>query len=221
MTGQSGPREPKPNCRLCPRLGKLRSECRRHHPEWHNGPVPAFGPITSRLLIVGLAPGLRGANRTGRPFTGDAAGGYLFQMLIRHGFADGQYDDDANDNLTLQNVRITNAVRCLPPDNKPVAAEINACRRFLRAELSAMPHLNTILTLGKLAHDATLRALGIKVSDHPFTHAGDWRIRFAGADLRLVSSYHCSRYNTQTGRLTDEMFSDIFRMIRNQQTRDG
>ena len=207
------PSEPKPNCRLCPRLGKLRAACRVNHPDWHNGPVSAFGPLDARLLIVGLAPGLRGANRTGRPFTGDAAGGFLFQMLITYGFASGHYDNDAQDNLALREARITNAVRCLPPDNKPVAAEINACRRFLKAEISAMPRLDTILTLGKHAHDATLRGLGLKIADHPFSHAGDWQTENGGRNIRLVSSYHCSRYNTQTGRLTEEMFSNIFRML--------
>ena len=214
MTGGNSPNEPAPNCRLCPRLVKLRTKCRRNHPDWHNSPVSAFGRLDSRLLIVGLAPGLRGANRTGRPFTGDAAGGYLFQMLIQHGFASGHYDNDAQDDLALQDTRITNAVRCLPPENKPVAAEINACRRFLKAEMSAMPRLGSILTLGKLAHDATLRALDVKVSAYPFRHAGDWQIDAGGRKIRLISSYHCSRYNTQTGRLTDDMFSHIFKILR-------
>lgn len=208
------PKEPGANCRRCPRLGNLRRACRKDYPDWHNGPVHAFGPLDAQLLIVGLAPGLKGANRTGRPFTGDAAGGYLFSMLAKYGFANGEYDDDADDDLRLNGVRITNAVRCLPPENKPVAAEINACRPFLHAELSAMEKLSCVLTLGKLAHDATLRTLGLRVADHPFAHGAEWRIDLGKRHIRLISSYHCSRYNTQTGRLTDQMFSDIFRKIR-------
>ena len=207
------PRQPAPNCRRCPRLVALRKVCATAEPEWHNAPVAGFGPLDASLLIMGLAPGRRGANRTGRPFTGDAAGGYLFDMLIRFDLASGSYRDDGRDDITLHDVRISNVVRCLPPDNKPVAAEINACRSFLKAEIGAMPALQTILTLGRVAHDSTCRALGLRPADVPFGHGACWSGNVAGRSLRIVSSYHCSRYNTQTGRLTDAMFADIFRIV--------
>lgn len=162
---------------------------------------------------MGLAPGRRGANRTGRPFTGDAAGGYLFDMLVRFNLASGSYDDDGHDDISLQNTRISNVVRCLPPDNKPVATEINTCRSFLVAEIDAMQNLGTILTLGRIAHDTTCRALGLRTADAPFRHGASWTGMIGNRRLRIVSSYHCSRYNTQTGRLTDAMFTEIFRMI--------
>ena len=162
---------------------------------------------------MGLAPGRRGANRTGRPFTGDAAGGYLFDMLIRFGLASGRYRDDGMDDIKLHGTRISNVVRCLPPDNKPVAAEINACRSFLKAEIAAMPNLHTILTLGRAAHGSTCRALGLRPAHVPFGHGAIWQGHVEAHPLRIVSSYHCSRYNTQTGRLTDSMFSDIFRIV--------
>jgi uracil-DNA glycosylase family 4 len=204
---------PPTNCAHCPRLVDLRQTCQQQHPSWHNAPVTSLGDIAARILIVGLAPGLRGANRTGRPFTGDAAGGYLFAMLRRFGLATGDYHRDGDDDIRLVGVRITNAVRCLPPENKPVAAEINACRPFLVAEIAAMPELKTIVTLGRLAHDATLRGMGIRPSAVPFGHANDQAIDVQGRMIRIVSSYHCSRYNTQTGRLTDEMFAEIFQMV--------
>ncbi len=196
----------------------LRQSCRRQKPSWHNAPVESFGDITARILIVGLAPGLRGANRTGRPFTGDSAGLYLFTMLRRFGLASGNYREDGDDDIQLADVRITNAVRCLPPANKPVAAEINACRPFLAAEIAAMPNLDIILTLGRLAHDATLRGIGQRPASVPFGHAKDRAIDLQGHVIRIISSYHCSRYNTQTGRLTDEMFAEIFQMITGPET---
>jgi uracil-DNA glycosylase family 4 len=204
---------PPPDCAQCKRLVELRHRCQQQEPSWHNAPVESLGAISARFLIVGLAPGLRGANRTGRPFTGDSAGGYLFAMLRRFGLATGDYRDDGNDDIQLIDVRITNAVRCLPPANKPVAAEINACQPYLAAEIAAMPHLDTILTLGRLAHDATLRGLGIRPSTMPFGHGASQTAITEQRQLTVVSSYHCSRYNTQTRRLTDEMFADIFRMI--------
>jgi len=204
---------PDADCQACPRLVALRNSCRADHPGWHNAPVPSLGALGSRLLIIGLAPGRQGANRTGRPFTGDAAGGYLFENLCRHGLATGTYHQDGDDDIRLRDVRITNAVRCLPPDNKPVAAEVNACRSFLAAEIGAMPKLDTILTLGRLAHDATCRSLGLRPAEVPFGHGRRWRGVADRRELRIVSSYHCSRYNTQTGRLTDAMFADIFREI--------
>lgn len=175
--------------------------------------MESLGDMSARILIVGLAPGLRGANRTGRPFTGDSAGGYLFAMLRRFGLATGDYHDDGDDDIRLVDIRITNAVRCLPPANKPVAAEINACRPYLEAEIAAMPKLDTIVTLGRLAHDATLRGFGLRPSSVPFGHAHDQTIDANGRMIRIVSSYHCSRYNTQTRRLTDAMFAAIFRMV--------
>ena len=204
---------PAPDCAHCPRLVDLRQTCQRQHPSWHNAPVTSFGDITARILIVGLAPGLRGANRTGRPFTGDAAGGYLFAMLQRFGLATGSYQEAGDDDIRLVGVRITNAVRCLPPTNKPVAAEVNNCRPYLAGEIAAMPDLDTIVTLGRLAHDATLRGLAIRPASMPFGHATSQVAETKGRSIRIVSSYHCSRYNTQTRRLTDEMFAKIFRMI--------
>ena len=207
---------PSADCSHCKRLVELRHRCRQQEPSWHNAPVESLGAISARILIVGLAPGLRGANRTGRPFTGDSAGGYLFAMLRRFGLAKGDYRDDGNDDIQLIDVRITNAVRCLPPANKPVAAEINACRPFLAAEINAMPRLDTILTMGRLAHDATLRGLGIRPTTLPFAHGASQTAVTDRGHLTVVSSYHCSRYNTQTRRLTDAMFADIFRMITGQ-----
>ena len=172
-----------------------------------------MGALDARILIIGLAPGLRGANRTGRPFTGDGAGGYLFDMLSRFELASGTYDADADDDITLHGVRITNAVRCLPPDNKPVASELANCRFFLRREIKAMPRLETIFALGKQAHDAALHCLGEKLSVHPFHHGGEHNVTHEGSRLRLVSSYHCSRYNTQTGRLTNAMFADVMEQL--------
>ena len=204
---------PSPDCARCKRLVDLRQTCRQKQPSWHNAPVSSLGDITAGTLIVGLAPGLRGANRTGRPFTGDSAGGYLFTMLRRFGLATGTYRDDGEDDIRLMDVRVTNAVRCLPPDNKPVAAEINACRPYLAAEIAAMSNLHTILTLGRLAHDATLRSLDTRPSAVPFGHASHRTVETHERTIRIVSSYHCSRYNTQTGRLTDSMFAEIFRII--------
>ncbi len=209
---------PPRDCAQCTRLVELRQSCRQREPSWHNAPVASFGDITARILIVGLAPGLRGANRTGRPFTGDSAGGYLFTMLRRFGLATGDYREDGDDDIRLAGVRITNAVRCLPPANKPVAAEIHACRPYLAAEIAAMPNLEIILTLGRLAHNATLRGIGWRPACVPFGHASDQAIDLQSRMIRIISSYHCSRYNTQTGRLTDEMFAEIFRMITGPET---
>ena len=204
--------EPSSDCRRCPRLVSLRRECRAAEPDWHNAPVEGYGSLDAWLLVIGLAPGRRGANRTGRPFTGDAAGGYLFDMLGRFDLASGTYQDDGDDDIRLHGTRITNVVRCLPPENKPVAAEVNACRAFLKAEIKAMPKLDTILTLGRVAHDSTCRTLGLRPAEVPFGHGHCWHGEAGGRPMRIVSSYHCSRYNTQTGRLTDEMFVDVFRL---------
>ena len=201
--------EPSPDCGLCPRLADFRAANRTAHPDFFNRPVPAFGPLNAEMLIVGLAPGLKGANRTGRPFTGDYAGDLLYPTLIKFGFAKGRFGADPDDGLTLQNCRITNAVRCVPPANKPVGAEVRACGEFLAAEIAAMPNLKTVLALGSLAHGAILASLGLRKSAYKFGHAADHLL----PGYRLVNSYHCSRYNTNTGRLTTEMFEDVFRLI--------
>ncbi len=213
--GMTDPTDPDRNCALCPRLHAFIAAQRELHPEWHNAPVETFcpedGPASVRLLIVGLAPGLRGANRTGRPFTGDFAGDLLYGTLSRFGFSRGSFAARPDDGVELVETAITNAVRCVPPENKPVGAEINTCRRFLSASIGAMPNLRAILTLGKIAHDSTVRALGERVSAHPFRHAG----RTQAGGLEVFSSYHCSRYNTNTGRLTEDMFTNVFKDIAN------
>jgi uracil-DNA glycosylase family 4 len=203
--------EPARDCPACARLVAFRQHHRSIEPDWHNAPVASFGPADARLLIVGLAPGLRGANRTGRPFTGDYAGELLYGSLIELGFAEGTYRADPADGLVLRDCRITNAVRCVPPENKPTPAEIATCRPFLAATIAGMPALTAVLALGRIAHDSTLAALGCKRSSFPFAHAGRAEIR---PGLTLYSSYHCSRYNTQTGRLTPEMFRAVLADIR-------
>ena len=195
------------DCQVCPRLSRYREENRAANPDWFNGAVPSFGDPDARLLIIGLAPGVTGANRTGRPFTGDWAGDLLYPTLAKFGLSRGVFAAHAQDGLELVNCMITNAVRCVPPQNKPTGAEVNACRPFLSAQIAALPQLRTLVTLGKIAHDSTLRALGARVSAHPFGHNLQYRI---GA-LSIRASYHCSRYNTNTGRLTAEMFEDVFR----------
>lgn len=195
---------------MCPRLVEFREEWRANEPAWHNAPVPAFGPIDAPLLIVGLAPGLRGANRTGRPFTGDYAGDLLYATLIEYGFARGPYAAHPEDGLTLTGARIVNAVRCVPPQNKPTPEEIRTCRRFLSAAIAEMPALKVIVTLGKIAHDSTLAALGQKASRLKFGHGVSDEV----GSVRLFASYHCSRYNTNTGVLTPEMFRSVFSAVR-------
>ena len=198
------------DCAKCPRLVAYRESSRAAQPSWHNAPVESAGPIGARLLIAGLAPGMKGANRTGRPFTGDFAGDLLFPTLVKYGFAEGTYGRAADDGLKIKDCRITNAVRCVPPQNKPVGAEVLACRPFLISEIGAMTKLRVILALGGIAHQAVLRTLGPKVSAHKFAH----RARFALADsLLLIDSYHCSRLNTNTGRLTEAMFHGVFEDI--------
>lgn len=196
--------EPRSDCTICPRLEQFRTDNRVLHPDFFNAPVPNFGADDARLLIVGLAPGLKGANRTGRPFTGDYAGDLLYDVLIHTGLARGCYDKRPDDGLVLQNCLITNAVRCVPPQNKPTPAEIRSCNGFLAATFDRMPNLRAILALGRIAHEATLRALGERPSGYRFAHGA---VHAAGV-LRVVNSYHCSRYNTQTGRLTRSMFID-------------
>ena len=198
------------DCPLCPRLVAYRAEARRQHPDWYNGAVASFGDDSARLLIVGLAPGIAGANRTGRPFTGDWAGDLLYPTLARFGFANDRFAADPDDGLALFDAMVTNAVRCVPPQNKPVGAEVNTCRGYLAARIAALPRLAHIVTLGRIAHDSTVRALGARPADHPFGHG---RTSQVGA-LGLSASYHCSRYNTNTGRLTPAMFEAVFAEVR-------
>jgi len=200
------PTEPPGNCPLCPRLADFRNDNKAAYPDFFNAPVPAFGTPSPKLLIVGLAPGLKGANCTGRPFTGDYAGDLLYPTLIKFGFAQGQYGANPKDGLSLVGARITNAVRCVPPANKPTTAEIRTCRPFLEKDIEAAPDLRAIVALGRVAHESVLTALGRKRSAHPFGHGAEHNL---GA-YRLFDSYHCSRYNTNTGRLTTEMFEAVF-----------
>jgi uracil-DNA glycosylase family 4 len=207
----AGSAAPGRDCPLCPRLAAFRATHRERSPDWHNAPVPSFGPADARVLIVGLAPGLRGANRTGRPFSGDYAGDLLYGTLIKFGFARGDYRADPGDGLELVDCRITNAVRCVPPENKPDTAEIAACRPFLVSEIAGLPRLRVLLALGSIAHGSTLAALGERRSRWPFAHAALHRLPNG---LVLTDSYHCSRYNTNTGKLTTAMFEDVFRKVR-------
>ena len=202
-----------PDCRACPRLADFLDEVRTRHPDYHARPVAPFGDPAPALLIVGLAPGLHGANRSGRPFTGDHAGILLYQTLHQFGYASAPQSVSADDGLQLTGCRITNAVKCLPPANKPEPAEIRECNHFLAAELAGLPAHASILALGQIAHQAVLRALGLKLKDYPFSHASDYRLPNG---RRLVSSYHCSRYNTQTRRLTPDMFAAVFTQIQTQ-----
>ena len=204
------PIEPDRDCPLCPRLASFREAARKREPEWFNSPVPPFGDAGGRLLIVGLAPGMQGANRTGRPFTGDYAGDLLYATLLEYGFAKGVYQARPDDGLTLVDCRIGNAVHCVPPQNKPLPAEINTCRPFLSATIKTMPRLAAIVALGRIAHETTLKALGIRGSAAPFAHGAAHQ---AGA-LRLYDSYHCSRYNTNTRVLTPDMFRSVFAKVR-------
>src|ERR1700734_3859795 len=198
--------EPGRDCPRCPRLVAFRETWRGREPDWFNAPVDSFGPADARLLIVGLAPGLRGANRTGRPFTGDYAGDLLYATLTEFGFARGDYQERADDGLELLDCRITNAVRCVPPENKPLPVEINTCRDFLAATLKEMTKLRVVVTLGRVAHETFVVANGAKRSAFPFGHGRSHAI----GGLPLFNSYHCSRYNTNTGVLTPQMFRDVF-----------
>jgi uracil-DNA glycosylase len=202
--------KPGRDCPRCPRLVAFRHTWREQEPEWFNAPVPSFGQIDARLLIVGLAPGLRGANRTGRPFTGDYAGDLLYQTLKDFGFAAGDYQARPDDGFTLLDCRITNAVRCVPPENKPTPQEITTCRDFLSQTIAEMPKLCAIVALGRVAHETVVRARSARRADHPFTHGG---VRAMG-EIVLFDSYHCSRYNTNTGVLTPQMFRDVFAKVR-------
>lgn len=198
--------EPSRDCPLCPRLVAFRNDNRARFPDWHNAPVPSWGDPVARLAIIGLAPGLRGANRTGRPFTGDYAGDLLYRTLLRLGLATGTYEARPDDTLRLTGAVIVNAVRCVPPQNRPTPAEISTCRRFLLGALDAHPQARAFLVLGRIAHDTLLSALGEKRSRFPFAHGAEHRL----SDGRsLFDSYHCSRLNTNTGVLTEAMFADV------------
>jgi len=200
------PLDPPKDCSKCPRLVAFRQANIDAHPDWYNAPVPAFGTHDCKLLIVGLAPGLQGANKTGRPFTGDYAGDVLYPTLIKFGWAKGTYDRRHDDGLKLKGCRITNAVRCVPPQNKPILTEKKACLSFLRNEIEGLPKLKTILTLGWIAHHAVLTALELKKSGYPFIHGAKHALPNG---LILTDSYHCSRYNLNTARLTKEMFESV------------
>ncbi len=204
--------EPGRDCPYCPRLANFRTKNRAAFPGWFNAPVPSFGDEGARLLVVGLAPGLRGANRTGRPFTGDHAGLLLYGTLLKYGFASGKYLEDVADGLRLHGCMITNAVRCVPPENKPEPGEINMCRQFLTQRMRVLPNLQAIVALGRIAHDSVLRALALKLSAFPFAHGASHNV--PGHAVRLFDSYHCSRYNTNTGMLTPAMFESVFKTVR-------
>lgn len=201
---------PDSNCQLCPRLVHFRNENKARFPEWHNGPVTSFGSTSSNLLIVGLAPGLRGANRTGRPFTGDAAGDLLYNTILSHGLAKGDFKASPADGIELINCRITNAVRCVPPQNRVTGLEMTTCLSFLKVEIALMKNLKVILALGAVAHSAILSAYNMKKSSSPFSHGARHNL---SCKLVLMDSYHCSRYNTNTGRLTPNMFNKVFQEV--------
>jgi uracil-DNA glycosylase len=198
------------SCRRCTRLSRFLARVRAEHPGYHCAPVPPFGDAAARLVIVGLAPGMHGANATGRPFTGDYAGILLYDTLHAYGYASSPLSRSADDPLTLSGCRITNAVKCLPPENKPTPGEVRACNDFLAADLAALPAGGAILALGRIAHDATLAAVGARRSAHPFAHAARHELP---SGVTMFDSYHCSRYNTNTGRLTAPMFRAVFDAI--------
>ncbi|MEM1049477.1 MAG: uracil-DNA glycosylase [Pseudomonadota bacterium] len=202
--------DPHRDCALCDRLVAFRTHYRTAEPEWFNAPVPTFRDGNPKLLIIGLAPGLRGANRSGRPFTGDYAGDLLYETLDRFGFSSGRYAARPDDGLRLIDAAITNAVRCVPPENKPTGPEIKACRPFLQNTLAEMKDLRALVVLGRIAHDTTLTTLGLRRAAYPFAHGAEHDV---GPDLMLFDSYHCSRYNTNTGRLTPSMFHAVFQRV--------
>jgi len=207
-----------PDCRACTRLSGFLDQVCEKYPDYHARPVAPFGDADARLLIVGLAPGMHGANATGRPFTGDHAGILLYQTLYDFSFSNQPEAVSLDDGLELFGCRITNAVKCLPPQNKPLLDEVKTCNRFLRAELDGLPEPSVVIALGKLAHDAVLRSMDLRLSAFPFSHLGRHRI---ANDRLLIDSYHCSRYNTQTRRLTPAMFSDVFRLARTELAKQG
>ncbi|MCH8685762.1 uracil-DNA glycosylase [Pedomonas mirosovicensis] len=210
MTDKLNITEPSHDCPLCPRLAEFRALNRQRIPHGFNGPVPGWGDPNAQLLIVGLAPGLHGANTTGRPFTGDYAGDLLYATLLKYGLAEGEYLERPDDGLTLKNSFIANAVRCVPPENKPTTAEIHTCRPFLESQIDRLPRLKVMLALGTIAHQSTIKAAGGKLPKYKFAHGAVHKLP---SGVLLVDSYHCSRYNTNTGRLTTEMFEAVFEQI--------
>jgi uracil-DNA glycosylase family 4 len=210
---------PPSDCQDCPRLAEFRRLNRAQFPDWHNAPVPSFGPPDARLAIIGLAPGLRGANRTGRPFTGDYAGDLLYATLLEFGFAQGHYDRRPDDGMQLRDCAIINAVRCVPPQNKPTPLEIATCRRYLVGALNLLGNLRAIVVLGRIAHDSALRTFGLQLARFPFSHGAIHAL--PGGGPALFDSYHCSRYNTNTGVLTPEMFRAVFASVRAQLAEGG
>ncbi len=214
MTDLANLSEPPLSCDLCPRLVEFRAQNESAYPDFFNAPVPSFGDAKARLLIVGLAPGLKGANWSGRPFTGDYAGDLLYATLAKFGWSRGTYDARPDDGLALEGAMITNAVRCVPPQNKPTTSEIKECRPLLINRMAELPNLSVILVLGRIAHDQVLTAIGAKRSAFPFGHGAEHQISLPdGRTVRMVDSYHCSRYNTNTGRLTEAMFDAVFETI--------
>ncbi len=211
---EAPPETPPPDaprdCPLCPRLVAYREETRAKQPDWWNGAVASFGDPEARVLILGLAPGVAGANRTGRPFTGDYAGDLLYGTLTKYGFANGRFEARVDDGLVLHDAIIANAVRCVPPQNRPLPVEINTCRRFLLGRIAALPGLRAVVCLGRIAHESLLRAFGARLALHPFAHGARHEI----GGLVVFDSYHCSRYNTNTGRLTPAMFESVFAALR-------
>ena len=201
---------PNKNCSLCNRLKNYRNKYKKLKPTWHNSPVDSFGKISSEILIVGLAPGLQGANKTGRPFTGDHAGNTLYPSLIKYKLAEGKYKEINNDDLNLKNTRITNSVRCVPPQNKPNNSERINCRKFLKSEIQNMKNLKIILTLGLIAHEEILKIFNLKISLNKFKHG---KTHYINKNISLFNSYHCSRYNINTKRLTPKMFDKIIKSI--------
>jgi len=201
---------PNKNCSLCDRLKSYRNKYKKLEPTWHNSPVESFGDIDSKILIVGLAPGLQGANKTGRPFTGDHAGNTLYPSLIKNKLAEGTYKEIYNDGLKLKNIRITNSVRCVPPKNKPTNSERINCRKFLRSEIQNMKNLKIILTLGLIAHEEVLKIFSLKIASNKFKHG---KVHYINKTLLIFNSYHCSRYNINTKRLTTDMFNKIIKTI--------
>jgi uracil-DNA glycosylase family 4 len=210
----AAPPEAPLDCPLCPRLFDFRAANAKARPDWFNAPVPSFGDTSGRLLIVGLAPGLQGANKTGRPFTGDYAGDLLYSTLGKYGFSTGTYQSRPDDGVKLKDAIISNAVRCVPPENKPTGAEIVTCRQFLISRIAQLPRLKVIVALGRIAHDSTVRALGVKPASAVFGHAKRYTLSGPHGSIVLHDSYHCSRYNTNTGRLTEEMFHTVFAAVR-------
>lgn len=213
MPPSSFPPEPQADCTLCPRLVDFRRANQDQYPDFFNGAVPSFGSTDARFLIVGLAPGLKGANQTGRPFTGDYAGDLLYECLAEMGWTSGTYARKATDGFQLENAMVTNAVRCVPPQNKPVGSEVNNCRPFLISRIDSLPQLKVLLALGKIAHDTTIKTFGLKQSAYKFAHEA---VHLLPNGLTLVDSYHCSRYNVNTGRLTKEMFISALKKVQQQ-----